>query len=190
MPVRKCGDCQLCCRLLAVREIDKATGARCKHQQHGKGCRIYPNRPRSCKLWTCRWALGQLPEGMRRPDRAHYAIDIMPDFITADRGTGPQNYLVIQIWADSLRPEFHLDTKLIAYLGEQWEHGILGIVRLDARRALAIIPPGFAGQEQGNWAVVSGTSTSQHTPEEIVNAMQDMAISPGEMAERLMAAVC
>jgi hypothetical protein len=190
MQARKCGDCQLCCKLLAVRELDKLTGVRCEHQRHKKGCHSYPARPESCRLWNCRWVLGQLPDGMSRPDRAHYIVDMMPDFVTVDKGDGPQNYQVVQIWVDPAYPGFHQDRHLLAYLGEQWRRNILGIARFGAKLALTMVPPGFTGPDQNYWTAVQGTSTSEHTPEEIMNAMRGVTSQFGEMAERLKAAVC
>jgi hypothetical protein len=78
---RQCGDCQLCCKLLPIQELNKAAGDRCQHQRHGIGCNIYPNRPNCCQLWNCRWLAGDNTGA--RPDHAHYVVDIMPDYITA-----------------------------------------------------------------------------------------------------------
>ena len=38
---RRCGDCQLCCKLLPVRELSKGASERCRHQRVGKGCTVY-----------------------------------------------------------------------------------------------------------------------------------------------------
>ena len=52
---RNCGDCQLCCKLVPTKEINKPANTRCKHQKVGKGCGIYAQRPFSCMVWNCRW---------------------------------------------------------------------------------------------------------------------------------------
>ncbi len=78
---RKCGDCSLCCKLLPMPELAKPANKRCKHQRYGKGCAIYARRPDSCRTWSCRWLLGEGTDDLPRPDRSHYVIDPMPDFV-------------------------------------------------------------------------------------------------------------
>lgn len=110
-PVRRCGDCQLCCKLLPMRadgnaraqalaldmvaaglerpesfagmvwDFDKPAGAACPHQCAGKGCRIYATRPLGCRYWNCKWLMGDDTGELRRPDRSRYVIDAIPDFI-------------------------------------------------------------------------------------------------------------
>ena len=60
-PTRECGDCRLCCRVLAVQEIDKPRGKWCEHAC-GKGCAIYDKRPTQCREFECVWRLVDLPE--------------------------------------------------------------------------------------------------------------------------------
>ena len=72
MMERKCGDCQLCCKLLPTKEIGKVANTRCEHQRTGKGCTIYARRPFSCSSWSCRWLLEDDTADLSRPDRAHY----------------------------------------------------------------------------------------------------------------------
>ena len=42
---RKCGDCQLCCKLVPVADnlvgLHKPANTRCPYQRHHKGCTIY-----------------------------------------------------------------------------------------------------------------------------------------------------
>src|SRR5262245_598700 len=85
--MRRCGDCQLCCNLLPVRELNKGAGQRFRFQKFHKGCTVY-HRPEAgfpmcCGLWSCAWLID--PEGtadFSRPDRSHYVVDIMPDYVT------------------------------------------------------------------------------------------------------------
>lgn len=81
---RTCGDCQLCCKLLPVRAVGKGANERCRHQRFGKGCAIYhhPSFPVECRVWSCRWLVDPEAHGLSRPDRTHYVVDIMPDFLT------------------------------------------------------------------------------------------------------------
>lgn len=68
-----CGSCTLCCRTAGVEEIAKPVGAWCTHCDKGKGCRIYSERPPSCREFACTW-LAVRQEGLPiddalRPDR-------------------------------------------------------------------------------------------------------------------------
>ena len=42
---RTCGDCTLCCKVMAIEELAKPVGTWCPHCKPGRGCRIYPDRP-------------------------------------------------------------------------------------------------------------------------------------------------
>lgn len=172
---RRCGDCTLCCKLVPVRELEKKAGQKCKHQSHAKGCTVYqkPGMPISCKLWSCRWLAqqDQTPD-LSRPDRSHYVLDLMPDFITAvDNLNGTRHELeVVQIWVDPKYPDAHRDPALRAYLAKLGEKNIVGLVRYDEEVAITIIPPPMAG---GEWIEHrEGQTTGKvHEPEEILEAI-------------------
>ncbi len=98
---RKCGDCQLCCKLMPTEEIGKVANVRCQHQCN-KGCRIYARRPMSCALWNCRWLVNDDMDDQPRPDRSRIVVDMMPDIIrTTNNETGEvQTMPVIVAWVD------------------------------------------------------------------------------------------
>lgn len=50
---RSCGDCTLCCKVLRVVDLAKPAGTWCQHCDAGKGCRIYEDRPESCRAFSC-----------------------------------------------------------------------------------------------------------------------------------------
>jgi hypothetical protein len=53
---RECGSCSLCCKLIAVSELNKPEGIWCSHCAPGKGrCLIYNSRPTSCRGFHCGW---------------------------------------------------------------------------------------------------------------------------------------
>lgn len=54
-PGRQCGTCTLCCKLIAVLELDKPEQVWCPHCVKGEGCTIYAERPRVCRDWHCAW---------------------------------------------------------------------------------------------------------------------------------------
>jgi len=56
VPSRECGSCSLCCKLIAVLELNKPEGVWCSHCEPGKGrCLIYNSRPASCQGFHCGW---------------------------------------------------------------------------------------------------------------------------------------
>lgn len=147
---RRCGDCTLCCKLLPTKEIEKPANERCPHQKVGKGCTIYHRRPFSCRVWNCRWLVGDDTAELSRPDRAHYVIDIMPDYITIRYDSGKVvDVQVVQIWCDPKFPEAHRDPKLRAYMLRRGAQGIASQVRFDSMRSLLIFPPNMS--EDGQW---------------------------------------
>jgi hypothetical protein len=153
---RQCGDCQLCCRLLPVPPLGKGHNQRCQHQKFGKGCAVYrkPAMPPECSLWNCRWLVNDDTADLSRPDRSHYVIDIIPDFISLeDNETGARtNVQVVQVWLDPAHPEAHRDPQLRAYLLRRAEQGTAAIVRIDSKRAIILFAPSMAGgTPPANW---------------------------------------
>jgi hypothetical protein len=71
-PAKTCGGCTLCCKVLTVREIDKAQDVWCGHCNVGVGCRIYAERPPSCRDFECLWlqAPPDMLDASLRPDRS------------------------------------------------------------------------------------------------------------------------
>jgi hypothetical protein len=71
---RTCGECRLCCKLLAVNEISKPPHEWCGHAVEGIGCAIYADRPGACRTFRCLW-LGRPELGPEwRPDRSHLVL--------------------------------------------------------------------------------------------------------------------
>ena len=57
VPGRSCQDCTLCCKLLAVHELQKPSQSWCDHCEIGVGCNIYEARPGDCRTFYCGWRL-------------------------------------------------------------------------------------------------------------------------------------
>jgi hypothetical protein len=55
--MRECGECQLCCELVSVPELNKPTNTKCIHQCEA-GCGIYSERPDACRAFECLWIQG------------------------------------------------------------------------------------------------------------------------------------
>ena len=55
VPGRSCGTCTLCCKLIAVIELDKPPGEWCPHCIKKGGCAIHATRPTGCRTFFCHW---------------------------------------------------------------------------------------------------------------------------------------
>lgn len=171
MTTRKCASCQLCCYLLPVAEIKKERSAKCVHQRYETGCRIYETRPDACRAWSCRWLTHDGTNGMPRPDKCHFVIDPVPDFITATDPDSGNSFdaPVVQIWADPHFPETHNDPRLRKYLvKEATKNGVVGLIRYGTH-AFVLVPP--AHTATGEWLVVEGVPGPDHSMEEIANVI-------------------
>lgn len=78
-PDNACGNCRMCCKLLAVNEIEKPAGQWCSHACAGKGCAIYAERPQPCIDYECMWLhfekTGPAMPAAFRPDRCGIVLD-------------------------------------------------------------------------------------------------------------------
>ena len=83
--MRPCGDCMLCCKVMAIKELDKPCDKWCGHADLVHiGCKIYDERPPVCRGFNCLWKLGALPEEYK-PNKIHalaWASDENPPVIT------------------------------------------------------------------------------------------------------------
>jgi hypothetical protein len=50
---RSCGDCSLCCKVMAIAALDKPPGSWCRNCRPGRGCVIYGERPQECRDFAC-----------------------------------------------------------------------------------------------------------------------------------------
>jgi hypothetical protein len=149
---RRCGSCQLCCKLVPVPPIKKAAGERCKHSKTGHGCTIHAGRPYACMTWSCRWLADPKTAGMPRPDRAHYVIDMTPDTIAITyNDTGQMMRLdVLQVWVDPAFPNAHQAPELRAFMlmfAQRFRAAT--IVRWNSNDAMVVFPPPLASD--GKW---------------------------------------
>jgi hypothetical protein len=70
--MKSCGDCGMCCKLLAIQALDKAPGDWCGHFK--KGCAIYSDRPPACRSFICLWLDSEKLDEAWRPDRAKFLM--------------------------------------------------------------------------------------------------------------------
>ncbi len=162
---RKCGSCQLCCKLVPVPPIRKAAGKRCVHAKVGKGCGIYPTRPFACRSWSCRWLADPRTAGMPRPDRCHYVIDLEYDYITQRYPDREVQWQALQVWVDPAFPDAHRAPELRAYMAMiAEEYRIVTIVRYNSRRAITVVAPCLNVERQ--WLEITDHVIEARTPEE------------------------
>jgi len=123
-----CGTCTLCCKLLAVDELEKPACSWCKLADPRAGCTAYATRPQSCRDFACVWLQSQarpepLPESMR-PDRSRVVLDTMTD------GSG----LVAHVDPD--RPDAHESGPVGRLLAHALGSGLRVVVATGGRRTL------------------------------------------------------
>lgn len=171
-PKRKCGDCQLCCKLLPMSEdanksakrtiarmlevgilshsvaaamtpdFDKKAGCKCPHQKFGVGCKIYNTRPFGCMLWICAWLEGA---DLPRPDHCHYVVDTVPDEILVQG----KPVSVLQVWVDSKYPKAYLDPPLLSLIEAMGrKHQAPTMIRYNERDGFVLIPPSMTPDNQ------------------------------------------
>lgn len=177
MHKRSCGDCQLCCKLLPVAGLPKPANTLCRFQKFHKGCSVYrtAKMPPECGLWNCRWLINDDAGELSRPDRAHYVIDVLPDFVTVTTPDGDQTKLeVVQIWIDPDYPDAHHDPALRRWLFRRAQAGIAALIRFNERDAVTLIAPPFT--PDGEWLQVKGGREKQHSPLEILTALDNRAL--------------
>ena len=161
---RQCGSCQACCTLLPVKSLEKPSNTRCKHQRNGKGCAIYRELETfspECRIWSCRWLVD--PDvalyPIKRPDHAHYVIDIAPDAIRLLNEDGSERLeCVVQVWIDPDHPDAHKDPALRHYLAMIGERdGMAAIIRWGSgHSAKLLIPPAL--NASGDFSFWEGTT--------------------------------
>ena len=71
---RECGDCQLCCEVFGVEELNKGPLVKCKHQSD-TGCVIHPTRPPECRNYQCLWKSDESIPEAQRPDKIGVVIE-------------------------------------------------------------------------------------------------------------------
>lgn len=76
---RQCGDCSLCCKVLGIPELEKPKDLWCANFATGTGCRIYLDRPPSCRDFVCRWLTDAAMGPEWKPSVCKMVIDSRPN---------------------------------------------------------------------------------------------------------------
>jgi len=115
VPGRSCGTCTLCCKVYAIRELNKPPGRWCVHAERSRGCTIYEKRPDTCRLFHCMWLLDARRAPEWKPEKAHFvvaldllghgALTVALDPGRPDAWKKEPYYSTIRAWAKRLCPE-------------------------------------------------------------------------------------
>lgn len=147
---RVCGDCTACCRILPIVELNKKAHEKCTHQRFGR-CSVYEKRPTPCRLWSCQWLREEDTKELGRPDRSHYVIDMVSDYVgVQDANTKEfRKIAAVQVWVDKRFPDAHRDPALRDYLNRRAEKdGMVAIIRFGSDNALVLLAPAFTGTDE------------------------------------------
>jgi hypothetical protein len=76
-----CGDCTLCCKVMAIEELAKPASSWCLHCKPGHGCVIYAARPAECRAYSCLWLLDDRLDRRWKPSRSRFVLTTSQDGI-------------------------------------------------------------------------------------------------------------
>lgn len=71
---RQCGDCTLCCKVMAIETLAKPASLWCPHCSPGHGCAIYAGRPDECASFSCLWLVNDLLDQRWKPSRSKLVL--------------------------------------------------------------------------------------------------------------------
>lgn len=103
----ECESCTECCKLLSIDEIAKRAGVWCEHCEIGVGCKIYPERPRTCVDFRCAYHQMDNCASCLRPDKCHVVFERIADdvFLGTVNHEHPELQEVVKRQIDSLKRE-------------------------------------------------------------------------------------
>jgi hypothetical protein len=76
---KTCGDCTLCCKVMAIEEIAKPMSSWCPHCGPGRGCLIYPTRPAECQTFSCLWLIDDRFDERWKPSKSKLVLTTSQD---------------------------------------------------------------------------------------------------------------
>jgi hypothetical protein len=148
---RECGGCTGCCTVMAVPELHKGMYRTCSHVS-GQGCSIYPERPRSCRSWSCQWRLGEIDGA--RPEQSGIVVNLGfrrgPHYEVYELWEGAASHpLVLMVLENLPLPVYVFEyasqgrsAKQLQDLGTFTNNCMFGHGTTDARIGLPLLPPG------------------------------------------------
>jgi hypothetical protein len=78
---KSCGECTLCCKVMAIETLAKPAGSWCTHCRPGQGCLIYTARPAECRDYGCLWLLDERLGPQWKPSKSKLVLTTSEDGI-------------------------------------------------------------------------------------------------------------
>jgi hypothetical protein len=78
---KTCGNCTLCCKVMAIEELAKPLSSWCPHCQPGRGCLIYADRPAECRTFSCLWLVDDQLDQHWKPSKSKLVLTTSEDGI-------------------------------------------------------------------------------------------------------------
>jgi hypothetical protein len=128
---KSCGPCTMCCRVMAVEELQKPGGILCAHARPGQGCGIYETRPHACRTFECVWLMDPEMPHRFRPDQTKVVLDQDPEGTRLIARCDPANP---QAWRRN--PTY---AALKSYATQHWGTGRI-VLAVAGRRTWLVTP--------------------------------------------------
>jgi hypothetical protein len=123
---RQCGECTLCCKVMAIEELAKPANSWCLHCKPGLGCLIYAGRPTECLSFHCLWLIDDRFCPHWKPNKSKLVLTTSQDGIEIRCDPG---------FPDAWRKEpFRSEIQKLAVSGET--HDVTMVVILGERMIL------------------------------------------------------
>lgn len=117
---RQCGDCTLCCKVMAIEQLAKPASSWCPHCKPGRGCLIYPDRPAECQIYKCLWLIDERFGPHWKPNKSKLVLTTSQDGIEIRCDPG---------FPDAWRKEpFRSEIQVLATSGEAHDVTVVVIV--------------------------------------------------------------
>src|SRR5690349_9288053 len=130
-PARECGECTLCCKLMAVEDLKKAAGTWCTHCTTGSGCRIYETRPQESRHFVCAWLESTTLDEQWKPSRCKFVVFAEPGSVN------------LKVSVDPARPDAWRKEPFYSYF-KAWVRPRIAqggkVVIMTGKRATAVLP--------------------------------------------------
>ncbi|MBV8923780.1 MAG: hypothetical protein JOZ74_00285 [Bradyrhizobium sp.] len=126
MTGRACGDCTLCCKVMAIEQLAKPAAQWCRHCKPGHGCQIYHDRPVECRQFNCLWLIDERFGPHWKPNKSKLVLTTSADGI--------------EVRCDSTAPDawrkepFQREIRALAAAGEA--HDVTMLVIIGSRMIL------------------------------------------------------
>ena len=78
---RECGDCTLCCKVMAIEQLAKPAGSWCPHCNPRRGCLTYATRPAECQTFSCLWLVDDRLDPHWKPSKSRFVLTTSEDGI-------------------------------------------------------------------------------------------------------------